>query len=172
MAELRYIMQGFQENINFLDEIKYILENNNYADVWVLTAFVNDLAVYNLMPSIKKSKARISFIVGIRNNVTTYQALGRLCDLNVNLFTFDTARAESIFHAKVIVGYGTESARIICGSANITTGGLANNIEAGIITNLDLKVKADESFLVEARNYIEKMICDYPENVKVITNKK
>lgn len=172
MAELKYIMQGFKEEINFLDEIKNILENKKYTDIWVLTAFVNDLAIYNLMPSIKKSKANISFIVGIRNNVSTYQALEHLYDFNVNLFTFDTARADSIFHAKVIVGYGIDSAKVICGSANITTGGLVNNIEAGIVMELDLKVHTDKSFLVEAKEYIEKIIRDYPENVKLISEKK
>ena len=128
MAEFKYLMQGFQEDINFFEEIKDILENKSYKEIWILTAFVNDLAVYNLMESIKRSKAKVSFIVGIRNNVSTYQALDRLYNLNVDLFTFDTACVESIFHAKVVVGCSSDFARIICGSANITSGGLANNI--------------------------------------------
>lgn len=172
MAELRYIMQGFQENVNFLDEIGKILDDKKYTDIWVLTAFANDLAIFNLMSSIKKSNARVSFIVGVRNNVTTLQALERLYDLKIRLFTFDTARVESIFHAKVIVGYGAHFAKVICGSANITTGGLANNIEAGVITDLNLTVKADNVFFAEAKDYISRIVHDYPENVKMISNKK
>lgn len=75
MADLKYIMQGFQEDINFFDEIKEVLEKDDFTSVWILTAFINERAIYNLMPSIKKSKADISFIIGIRNNVSTYQAL-------------------------------------------------------------------------------------------------
>ena len=29
MADLKYIMQGFQEDINFLDEIKEVLEKDD-----------------------------------------------------------------------------------------------------------------------------------------------
>lgn len=128
MADFKYIMQGFQKDINFFDEIKEVLETEDYTSIWILTAFVNERAICNLMPSIKKSKADISFIIGIRNNVSTYQALKCLINMKVSVFVFDTARIESIFHAKVIVGSGTNSAKVICGSANITTGGLANNI--------------------------------------------
>ena len=83
MADLKYIMQGFQEDINFFDEIKEVLEKDDFTSVWILTAFINEHAIYNLMPSIKKSKADISFIIGIRNNVSTYQALE--CLINRNL---------------------------------------------------------------------------------------
>ena len=138
MADLKYIMQGFQEDINFFDEIKEVLEKDDFTSVWILTAFINEHAIYNLMPSIKKSKADISFIIGIRNNVSTYQALECLINTNVSVFVFDTARVESIFHAKVVAGSGLTTAKIICGSANITTGGLVNNIEAGIISKLTI----------------------------------
>lgn len=144
MADFKYIMQGFQKDINFFDEIKEVLETEDYTSIWILTAFVNERAICNLMPSIKKSKADISFIIGIRNNVSTYQALKCLINMKVSVFVFDTARIESIFHAKVIVGSGTNSAKVICGSANITTGGLANNIEAGIISKLNLRCESDE----------------------------
>lgn len=64
------------------------------------------------MPSIKKSKADISFIIGIRNNVSTYQALECLINTNVSVFVFDTARVESIFHAKVVAGSGLTTAKL------------------------------------------------------------
>ena len=100
MADFKYIMQGFQKDINFFDEIKEVLETEDYTSIWILTAFVNERAICNLMPSIKKSKADISFIIGIRNNVSTYQALKCLINMKVSVFVFDTARIESIFHAK------------------------------------------------------------------------
>lgn len=101
MADFKYIMQGFQKDINFFDEIKEVLETEDYTSIWILTAFVNERAICNLMPSIKKSKADISFIIGIRNNVSTYQALKCLINMKVSVFVFDTARIESIFHASL-----------------------------------------------------------------------
>ena len=169
MADLKYIMQGFQEDINFFDEIKKVLEKDDFTSVWILTAFINERAIHNLMPSIEKSKADISFIIGIRNNVSTYQALECLININVSVFVFDTARVESIFHAKVVAGCGLTTAKIICGSANITTGGLANNIEAGIISKLNLECEADKKFWTEAKEYIDNIIHNYPKNVKKIS---
>lgn len=172
MADLKYIMQGFQEDINFFDEIKEVLEKDDFTSVWILTAFINERAIYNLMPSIKKSKADISFIIGIRNNVSTYQALECLINTNVSVFVFDTARVESIFHAKVVAGSGLTTAKIICGSANITTGGLANNIEAGIISKLNLECEADKKFWTEVKEYIDNIIYNYPKNVKKISEER
>lgn len=172
MADLKYIMQGFQEDINFFDEIKEVLEKDDFTSVWILTAFINERAIYNLMPSIKKSKADISFIIGIRNNVSTYQALECLININVSVFVFDTARVESIFHAKVVAGSGLTTAKIICGSANITTGGLANNIEAGIISKLNLECEADKKFWTEVKEYIDNIIYNYPKNVKKISEER
>lgn len=46
MADLKYIMQGFQEDINFFDEIKEVLEKDDFTSVWILTAFINEHAIY------------------------------------------------------------------------------------------------------------------------------
>ena len=37
-------------------------------------------------------------------------------------------------------------AKMVCGSANITPGGLANNIEAGVIVTLNLMDNQDRNF--------------------------
>lgn len=73
MADLKYIMQGFQEDINFFDEIKEVLEKDDFTSVWILTAFINEHAIYNLMPSIKKSN-----ICGYSVNRTFHSPLSDL----------------------------------------------------------------------------------------------
>lgn len=40
MADFKYIMQGFQKDINFFDEIKEVLETEDYTSIWILTALV------------------------------------------------------------------------------------------------------------------------------------
>lgn len=117
-------------------------------------------------------KADISFIIGIRNNVSTYQALEYLININVSVCVFDIARVESIFHAKIVAGSGLTTAKIICGSANITTSGLANNIEAGIISKLNLECEADKKFWTEVKEYIDNIIYNYPKNVKKISEER
>lgn len=169
MADLKYIMQGFEEKVNFCDEIITILSDYKYKEVYILTAFINDVAVYNLEKAVKNTKANSVFIVGIRNGVTTVQALRSLYKLEVEIYTFDTARSDSIFHVKTVWSKGRNEARIICGSANITTGGLANNIEAGIVLDLSFEEECDRLLNREIEDYIEKIIYNYPENVKKIT---
>lgn len=169
MANLKYIMQGFEEKVNFCDEIITILSEHKYDEVYILTAFINDVAVYNLENALKNTKAKPIFIVGIRNGVTTVQALRRLYKLNVQIYTFDTARSDSIFHVKTVWSKGKNEAKIICGSANITTGGLANNIEAGILLDLSFRDESDKILYEEIEGYIEKIVTDYPENVTKIT---
>lgn len=70
MADFKYIMQGFQKDINFFDEIKEVLETEDYTSIWILTAFVNERAICNLMPSIKKSKADGIYIFIRRHHMT------------------------------------------------------------------------------------------------------
>lgn len=168
MADLKYIMQGFEEKVNFCDEIIALLADYKYKEVYILTAFINDAAVYNLEKALKSTEAKLVFVIGIRNGVTTVQALRRLFELNVEIYTFDTARSDSIFHVKTVWGKGDDEAKIICGSANITTGGLANNIEAGIVLDLSFEEVCDRKLSEEIDGYIEKIIDDYPENVKAI----
>ena len=45
MADFKYIMQGFQKDINFFDEIKEVLETEDYTSIWILTAFANERAI-------------------------------------------------------------------------------------------------------------------------------
>lgn len=172
MADLKYIMQGFEEKVNFCDEIISLLADYKYKEVYILTAFINDAAVYNLETALKSTKTNPIFITGIRNGVTTVQALRRLFELNVQICTFDTARSDSIFHAKTVWGKGDDEAKIICGSANITTGGLANNIEAGIVLDLSFEEECDRILNSEIEDYILKITSNYPENVKKITKAK
>lgn len=104
MADLKYIMQGFEEKVNFCDEIIALLADYKYKEVYILTAFINDAAVYNLEKALKSTEAKLVFVIGIRNGVTTVQALRRLFELNVEIYTFDTARSDSIFHVKTVRG--------------------------------------------------------------------
>ncbi len=169
MAQQKHVLQGIDRNIGFLQEITSILNDSSYTDVWFLSAYLKEIAVYNLEKVIKKSKASIHFLAGIGNGVTSYQALKALLDLNVEVFTFDTARIGSIFHVKEILAYGTTYAKMICGSANITPGGLAHNIEAGIITTLNLVDCDDRRFFHETMTSIQTLISSFPQHIKLQT---
>lgn len=55
---------------------------------------------------------------------------------------------------------------IICGSANITPGGLSRNIEAGVVSTLNLTKEEDKTFFHQALDIISTLITSYPEHIK------
>lgn len=166
MGQQRYIIQGLDENVSFLQEIEALFLNGNFSDIWFLTAYLKSDAIYNLSTEIRKSKAKVHFIVGIGNGVTSYQALKELLKLRVELYTVDTAKIGSIFHVKEVLALGNNLACIICGSANITPGGLSRNIEAGVVSTFDLTKEEDNTAFQQAMNIVNALITSYPEHIK------
>ena len=57
MAQQKYILQGFDKNIGFLKEIIELLKDTDFTDIWFLSAYLKENAIYNLTSSIKKSGA-------------------------------------------------------------------------------------------------------------------
>lgn len=94
------------KSVTFLKEIIDLLKDADFTDIWCLSAYIKENAIYNLTSSIKKSGANIHFLVGVGNGVTSYQALKALLALGVEVYTFDTERIESIFHVKEILACG------------------------------------------------------------------
>lgn len=95
MADLKYIMQGFQEDINFFDEIKEVLEKDDFTSVWILTAFINEHAIYNLivMSDICNELEKITkgFVVAnVREydgKIESYDTMGAMAALAASLQT-------------------------------------------------------------------------------------
>jgi len=85
--------------------------------------------------------------VGIRNDITSVQAVKALLGLGVRVYAVDTGTRSVIFHPKLFLSEGKTTARLVIGSANMTFSGLHNNIEAGAILDLDLTNKDDKQFL-------------------------
>jgi HKD family nuclease len=52
--------------------------------------------------------------------------------IGVNVYTVDTGSRAVIFHPKLYLVRGEKVARLVIGSANLTLGGLNNNVEAGL----------------------------------------
>ena len=81
MGQQKYIIQGLDADVSFLKEIKELLFNGNFSDIWFLTAYLKSDAIYNLSIEIRKSTAKVHFIAGIGNGVTSHQALKELLNL-------------------------------------------------------------------------------------------
>jgi hypothetical protein len=113
---------------------------------------------------IKERGDSITFYAGIRNNITSYQALSRILDAGCNLYVIDTGSNVRIFHGKIYAANDDSSGRVIIGSANSTFNGLNNSLEIGANISLNLKSVEDEAYLESIHAYFATLRNDYPNN--------
>ena len=82
-------------------------------------------------------------LVGISNGITSYQGLTDLLSIFKGFYTVDTGGACVLFHPKIYFLRTADTLKAIIGSANLTRGGLNNNIEASVYIEIH---KSDENF--------------------------
>lgn len=75
--------------------------------------------------------------LGIRNAITSYQAILLLFESGVNVFVVDTGTPAILFHPKFYLAKSDKAANLVIGSANMTLGGFANNFEASAWIHFD-----------------------------------
>jgi HKD family nuclease len=163
-----FILQGFTAKTH-REAITRLFDLPSIERVIVSVAFVNRSGVELLEVQLKKYKAKTKAFIGIRNDITSTQGAKHLLDLGVSLFVVDTGSRSVLFHPKLYLVKGAAHARLVIGSANLTIGGLNNNIEASFSIELDLN-NADEKALVESiEKEFDALAKDYPAHIIQIT---
>lgn len=164
MAKKEFILQGFTAKTH-CEAIARLFDVPGIQRVIVSVAFVNRSGTELLEHQLKQHAAKTKAFIGIRNDITSTQGAKHLLDLGVSLFLVDTGSRSVLFHPKLYLVKGAAHARLVIGSANLTMGGLNNNIEAGFAIELDFK-NADEKALVEGiEKEFDALTKDYPDHV-------
>lgn len=164
MATKDFLLQGFTTKTH-LDAVKRVLDCPDLDRAILSIAFVNKAGVDLLSTELAKLGSKIDIFVGIRNDITSRQSLRALMDCGVNVHYVDTATRYIIFHPKIYFASSTVVARMVVGSANLTPGGLHNNIEASVMLDLDLTDGADGAIAASIDEEFSKLAADYPEHV-------
>jgi HKD family nuclease len=170
MAKKEFILQGFTSRTH-VSAVRELFDVPDIQRVVLGVAFVTEAGVELLGTQIKGCAARVTVFAGIRNDLTSRQGLGRLHTLGVKLYAVDTGSRNILFHPKLYLVRGHSRARLVIGSANLTVGGLNNNIEAGIAFDLDLADTTDKAVVdaIEAR--FDVLPKEYPNHVlKVVSD--
>ncbi len=165
MARATYRLQAIREQDSHAVALARLFGAARVDRAYMGVAFAR-LAGVNLVAGVLGALAgRAKVFVGIRNDITSAQALFRLRQLRVDLYVVDTGRASEIFHPKVYAAIRGEAATILVGSANLTAGGLEGNIEASTALDLDLRDADDRAYVEDLEDVFEHLRTAYPDNV-------
>jgi hypothetical protein len=82
----------------------------------------------------------------------------------------DTGARSLVFHPKVYVARSEARAAVVVGSANLTLGGLNNNIESSVVLDLDLNHGEDLDFVESIFTEFGELVGEYPRHVVRINN--
>lgn len=165
MAVLDFLLQGLDATDDHFKLTHTVFSLPNVTGGVIASAFMNATGANILAELVKPLSDHIKVFVGVRNNVTTLQAIQTLVSHNIYPVLVDTATQAFIFHPKVYMTRNTELARLIVGSANATTGGLVKNVEASLYAELDMHNPDDVALADKIVTSFEKLPFDFPENV-------
>ena len=169
MAKKEFILQGFTPRTH-VNAVRELFDVPDIQRVVLSVAFITEAGVDLISTQIEGCPPRVTVFAGIRNDITSRQGLGRLHTLGVTLYAVDTGSRNVLFHPKLYLVRGHSRARLVIGSANLTLGGLNNNVEAGVAFDFDLADTSDKAIVdtIEAR--FDALPKEYPEHVlKVVS---
>lgn len=170
MAKIDFLLQAVTDDFH-ASALKRLLTQPSLNRFLASVAFVRQDGVAAIADELKGVAKVAIVMVGIRNDITSVQAVRDLFELGVKIYAVDTASRSTIFHPKIFLAVGKNTATAIIGSANLTFSGLHRNIEAGAILNLDAKDKDDKVFLDSTLRLLDELPRRFPDHVFEIKNK-
>lgn len=165
MAHKEFIFQGMTARTH-KDTLRELFDVNDVKQVLVSVAYMSESGIEQIEDLLEKHAPLVNVFAGIRNDVTSYQGLCKIQAIaGSKLYAVDTGSRTVVFHPKLYLVRGANEARLMVGSANLTLGGLNNNIEAGVLIKFDLNEKADRNIVEEIESQLLALPNDYAEHV-------
>lgn len=164
MADPKLIFQAVT-SANHAKAINQLLGFTDPKEILFSVAFVREAGLEAIENAIKPVASKTKFFIGIRNEITSIQAVKRLIGMNVEVYAVDTGSRNIIFHPKLYLVANNDEAQVIIGSANMTFGGLHNNIEMSTSMKLDLSIPLEKTFVNTALNSFKELKKTHPKHV-------
>jgi HKD family nuclease len=165
MAQLELILQAVTESTH-AGAIGTLLDRVDADSILMSVGFVREAGVEAIEEVLRPVAARTRVFVGIRNDITSLQAVKRLLRLGTQVYAVDTGSRDTIFHPKLyLVVDEDREAGLVVGSANLTHQGLYNNIEASALVTLDLHDANDRRFVEQTIRAFNEMLRTHPQHV-------
>lgn len=167
---IEFILQGATP-VRHSDVLKNISSRLKPEMILFSVGFVNISGIEEIEGILKPLAKGARCYLGIRNGITSIQAVNRLIDMKVDVFAVDTGMRNIIYHPKVYLLAKKDVAKLVIGSANLTFNGLNNNIEASAVITLDMNDRDDRETLASVVRQFQELEKDHPEHVKRIKKK-
>ncbi len=167
MHKKSFVFQGFTTNTH-ANAVRDLFTVPKIKRVVLSVAFVSESGVQQIEPELRIYAKQLTVFAGIRNDITSHQGLSLLHSITKKLYAVDTGSRKLIFHPKMYMVRGEAYARLLIGSANLTLGGLNNNIEAGMVLDFDLSLADDLAVIDEIEKQLFGLPDEYPENVILV----
>ena len=103
MAQLELILQAVTAATH-ATAINKLLQRIDADSVLISVGFVREPGVEALEAAIRPVAAHTKIFVGIRNDITSVQAIKRLLRLRVGVYAVDTGSRETIFPSETLFG--------------------------------------------------------------------
>ncbi len=168
MAEISFLMQGLDSSKNHSIELSDYLSKPNIEDAIFSVAFVKTSGIKLIESQLRSIHDKSFFFIGIRNGITSIQALFQLLELETRVFVVDTGTTSVIYHPKVFIITTKDEIFGIFGSANLTSGGLFGNIEFSSLIKFD----KDDTQIREFKVKLQELPDEFPSNIYEIKSKK
>lgn len=170
MAKRKLLLQGLTPNAH-ADAVRDLLTATSFTNIILSVAFVKESGVRQIESELKARAKDVVVFAGVRNDITSYQGLKSLYSIiGGNLYTVDTGSRNIVYHPKLYLAHGMLEARVIVGSANLTLGGLNNNIEFSAVFDLDLTDADDKALVDDAEAQLTSLLTTYPLNVAKVNS--
>lgn len=164
MAKLSLVFQAATK-ARHADEIVKLLTLPKLEYGIFSVAFVREAGVAAFTAALRPVAPKVKVFVGVRNDITSIQALRSLLDLKVELYAVDTGSRRTIFHPKLYLSANASAAKALIGSANATHSGLHNNLEISTSVDLDLSSAEDKAFVLATVKSFADFLAAFPSHV-------
>lgn len=168
MPRTTFLLQGFTAQTH-MEALADLLGRDDLDRALLSVAFVTKGGVELVARELEAAGQRADIFVGIRNGVTTREGLEALLNTGANLYYVDTGARELLFHPKIYICRCGNQATAIVGSANLTVGGLRNNIESSVVFELNLDQENDLTFVSSVFSEFDQLASIYSQHVARIT---
>jgi len=146
------------------------LESGEFHDVLIFSAFVTSSGTQRLAPGLRdvvRTGGRVRALIGVRNGLTSLQAVGDLLAAGVEVWGLDTG-GSILYHPKIYALRGANAGWVSVGSSNLTGDGMYRNIETNTILELNLGTRAELATFSEIIRWWDRFGTAYPQNTRRI----